>query len=139
MPSPSVRPEGDLLLAEAGTNSVATFSLASNGTLTLLHRAATGQGATCWVTATGSFLYASNAGGGTVTGFAAGSLTNLGNTAAAAGTVDSSATPDGAFLYVQAGAAGAVSGFRIESNGSLTPVGSVTVPGASGAEGIVAL
>ena len=133
---------GDLAVAEAGTNSVATFSLAGDGTLTFLNRAATSQAATCWITASGSFLYASNAGSGSVTGYAAGAggaLTNLGNTAAAAGTVDSSATPDGAFLYVQTGAAGAVYGFRIGSDGSLTAVGSVTVPGAAGAEGIVAL
>jgi 6-phosphogluconolactonase (cycloisomerase 2 family) len=130
---------GNLNVAEAGTNSVARFSLAGNGTITLLGRAATAQAATCWLTATGSFLYASNAGSASVTGFAAGSLTNLGNTAAGAGTVDSSATPDGSFLYVQGGAAGVVNGYRIESNGSLTAVGSVTVPGAAGGEGIVAL
>ncbi len=130
---------GNLAVAEAGTNSVATFSLAGNGTISLLHRAATSQAATCWITATGSFLYASNAGSGSVTGFAGGSLANLGNTAAAAGTVDSAATPDGAFLYVQTGAAGAVYAYQIGSNGSLTAVGSVTVPGAAGAEGIVAL
>jgi len=130
---------GRLAVAEAGTNSIATFSLAGNGSVTLLQRAATSQAATCWVTATGSFLYVSNAGSGSVTGFAEGSLANLGNTAAAAGTVDSSATPDGAFLYVQTGAAGDVYGYQVGSNGSLTPVGSVTVPGAAGAEGIVAL
>lgn len=132
-------PNGDLAVAEAGTNSVATFTLAGNGTISLLGRAATGQGATCWVTATGSFLYASNAASGSVTGFAAGSLTNLGNTATGGGTVDSAATSDGSFLYVQTGAAGAVYGYRIANDGSLTPVGSVTVPGAAGAEGIVAL
>jgi 6-phosphogluconolactonase (cycloisomerase 2 family) len=132
-------PNGNVAVAEAGTNSVATFSLAANGTLSLLNRAATAQAATCWVTATGSFLYASNAGSGSVTGFTAGSLANLGNTSAAAGAVDSSATPDGAFLYVQTGAAGSVYGYRIGAGGALTPVGSVTVPGAAGAEGIVAL
>jgi len=132
-------PTGNLAVAEAGTNSIATFSLSADGTLGFLNRAATGQAATCWVTATGSFLYVSNAGSGSVTGFAAGSLANLGNTAAAAGTVDSAATPDGAFLYVQTGAAGAVYGYSVGSNGALTPVGSVTVPGAAGAEGIVAL
>jgi WD40 repeat protein len=132
-------PSGNLAVAEAGSNSVASFSLAGNGTISLLNRAATGQAATCWVTATGSFLYASNAGSGSVTGFAAGSLANLGNTAAAAGTVDSAATSDGTFLYVQTGAAGSVYGYRIGTGGSLTAVGSVTVPGAAGAEGIVAL
>ena len=135
-------PKGDLAVAEAGTNAVATFSLAGDGTIAFLHRSATSQAATCWITATGSFLYASNAGSGSVTGFAAGasgSLTNLGNTGTGGGTVDSAATPDGSFLYVQTGAAGAVDGYRIASDGSLTAVGSVTVPGAAGAEGIVAL
>lgn len=135
-------PNGDLAVAEAGTNAVATFSLANNGTIAFLHRSATSQAATCWITATGSFLYTSNAGSGSVTGFAAGaggSLTNLGNTGTGGGTVDSSATSDGAFLYVQTGAAGAVYAYRIGSDGSLTAVGSVTVPGAAGGEGIVAL
>jgi 6-phosphogluconolactonase (cycloisomerase 2 family) len=135
-------PNGDLAVAEAGTNSLATFALAGDGTSTLLHRAATGQAATCWVTATGSFLYTSNAGSASVSGFAAGSggtLAGLGNTTTDAGTVDSAATADGAFLYVQAGRNGLVDGYRVESNGALTPAGSVTVPNAAGAEGIVAL
>ena len=55
------------------------------------------------------------------------------------GTVDADATPDGAYLYVQTGAAGIVDGFKIHENGSLTSVGSVTVPNAVGGEGIVAL
>jgi 6-phosphogluconolactonase (cycloisomerase 2 family) len=132
-------PNGDVAVSEAGTNSVATFSLAGNGTLTFLQRAATGQAATCWITATGSFLYASNAGSGSVTGFASGSLANLGNTATGGGTVDSAASSDGSFLYVQTGAAGAVDAYRIGSGGSLIAVGSVTVPNAAGGEGIVAL
>ena len=132
-------PSGNVAVSEAGSNSVATFSLAGDGTLTFLDRAATGQAATCWITATGSFLYASNAGSGSVTGFAAGSLTDLGNTATDGGTVDSAATSDGAYLYVQGGAAGTVDGYQIGSNGSLTAIGSVTVPRAAGGEGIVAL
>ena len=43
------------------------------------------------------------------------------------------------YLYVQAGAAGIVDEFAIGSGGALTKVGSVTVPGAVGGEGIVAL
>lgn len=132
-------PSGNLAVTEAGSNSVASFSLAGDGTIAFLGRTATNQAATCWITATGSFLYASNAGSASVTGFAAGSLANLGNTSTGGGTVDSAATSDGSFLYVQTGAAGGVDGYRIESNGSLTAVGSVTVPGAAGGEGIVAL
>ena len=68
-----------------------------------------------------------------------GTLSLLGNTTTDAGAVDAAATSDGRFLYVQAGGPGNVDGFRIGGDGSLTAVGSVTVPGAAGAEGIVAL
>jgi 6-phosphogluconolactonase (cycloisomerase 2 family) len=132
---------GNLVIAEAGTNSLATFALNHDGTVTLLHSVATGQAATCWVAAAGSFFYASNAGSGSVTGFqsgAGGQLTTLGNTATDAGTVDAAASADGRFLYVQAGGPGTVDEFRINANGSLTALGAVTVPGAAGGEGIVA-
>ena len=134
-------PSGDLAVAEAGTNSVATFALATDGSLSLLQRAGTGQAATCWVTGAGSFVYASNAASGSLSGFATapgGSLSALGTTATDPGTVDSVATPDGQFLYVQAGKLGNVDGYRIGGDGSLTAIGSVTVPNAAGAEGIAA-
>jgi 6-phosphogluconolactonase (cycloisomerase 2 family) len=132
---------GNLVIAEAGTNSLATFALHNDGTVTLLHSVATGQAATCWVAAAGSFFYASNAGSASLTAFQsgpAGQLTALGNTATDPGTVDAAATPDGRFLYVQAGGPGNVDAFRINANGSLTSMGSVTVPAAAGGEGIVA-
>ena len=133
---------GDLVVAEAGTNSVASFALGRDGSISLLHRVATGQAATCWIRTVGSFLYASNAGSPSVSGIATGAggtLSLLGNTTTDAGAVDAAATSDGRFLYVQAGGPGNVDGFRIGGDGSLTAVGSVTVPGAAGAEGIVAL
>lgn len=133
---------GDLVVAEAGPNALATFALAADGTLSPLDSVATGQAATCWVAAAGRFFYVSNAGSGSVSGFssgAGGSLTVLGATATDAGTVDAAATPDGSYLYVQAGAQGNIDGFRVNADGSLTPAGTVTVPGAAGGEGIVAL
>lgn len=39
---------------------------------------------------------------------------------------------------MQTGANGIVDGYRIHPDGSLTPAGSVTVPGSAGGEGIVA-
>ena len=134
--------EGNLVVAEAGTNALATYALAPDGSLTLLHRAATGQAATCWVARAGSFFYASNAGSASESGFSSGpggELTLLGATPTDAGTVDAAATPDGAFLYVQAGGQGLVDAFRINADGSLTALGSVTVPNGAGGEGIVAL
>jgi len=132
---------GHLVVAEAGTNALATFGFAGGGTLTPLAQLGTGQAATCWVEPANGFFYASNAGSGTLSGFSVGpggQLTLVGATPTDAGTVDAAAAPDGRFLYVQTGAQGIVDAFRTNAGGSLTPVGSVTVPGAVGGEGIVA-
>jgi 6-phosphogluconolactonase (cycloisomerase 2 family) len=133
---------GNLVVAEAGPNALATFRLNADGTVSPLHTVATGQAATCWIAAAGPFFYASNAGSGSESGIASGpggALTLLGTTSTDAGTVDASATPDGSYLYVQTGAQGHVDGYRVNVDGSLSPVGSVTVAGAIGGEGIVAL
>jgi DNA-binding beta-propeller fold protein YncE len=133
-------PAGHLAVAEAGTNAVARFTIGTDRKLTLLDRTPTGQAATCWIVATGENLYASNAGSASLSGFASDSqsLTPLGNTATDAGTVDAATTPDGHYLYVQTGGAGIVDEFRIDNDGSLTQIGSITVPGAAGGEGIAA-
>ena len=47
-------------------------------------------------------------------------------TAAAAGTIDSVATPDGHFLYVESGGAGEVLAYRINHDGSLSLIQTVT-------------
>jgi hypothetical protein len=132
---------GHLAVAEAGTNSVATFTVGRDGKLTLVNRAATGQMATCWIARDGSLFYASNAGSASVSGYAdsgSGALHALGNTATDSGTVDAVASPDGRDLYVRGGASGTVDEYAVHANGTLTKVGSVTVPGAAGGEGIAA-
>jgi 6-phosphogluconolactonase (cycloisomerase 2 family) len=134
-------PAGDLVIAESASSSaVATFTLHSDGTVTLLDQVLTGQAATCWVEADNSLLFTSNAGSGSVsrlTSSPAGHLTLLGQTSTDAGTVDGAVSPDGAFLYVQTGAKGIVDEFRV-GHGTLTAIGSVTVAGAAGGEGIAA-
>lgn len=133
---------GHLDLAERGTNGVATFTVNPNGSLTQLDSFATGQLATCWIAAVGGKLYLSNALSDTVTGVKvarSGTLTGLGSTPADKGTIDAAAPPDGRYLYVQTGVAGNVDEFRINPDGSLVSIGSVTVPNAVGGEGIVAL
>lgn len=130
-----------ILLTEAGPNAVATFIVHHDGTITQTATSATGQSATCWDTAAGDYLYASNAGSSTVSGFRFGPHGNLaavGTTPTDPGTVDSAATEDGRYLYVQTGVHGIVDEFRVEDDGSLTAIGSQTVPGAVGGEGIVA-
>jgi 6-phosphogluconolactonase (cycloisomerase 2 family) len=132
---------GRLVLAEAGTNSVATFRLDQQGALHAIDSAATGQAATCWIVRSHDHFFASNAGSGDLSGYQVGldgHLTSLGTTATDPGTVDATATRDGRFLYVQAGKAGQVDAYRVGQNGSLAPLGSVTVPNAAGGEGIAA-
>ncbi|KIF75414.1 hypothetical protein QR77_18945 [Streptomyces sp. 150FB] len=133
---------GRLVVTEAGPNAVATYTLARDGKVTQVDQKATGGAATCWVIGAGGKLYASNAGTGTISGYSEdthGKLTALGDTATDAGTVDVAASSDGRFLYAQTGKSGAVDEFRVNGDGSLTAIGSVTVPGAVGGEGIVAL
>jgi DNA-binding beta-propeller fold protein YncE len=132
---------GHVLVAEAGPNAVASFSLSGTGALTEIGSVATGQAATCWIAPAGRFFYASDAGSGSVSGFRsgpAGVLTGVGATSTDPGTVDASASTGGRYLYVQAGGSGVVDEFKLGPAGSLTEIGSVTVPGAAGGEGIVA-
>jgi hypothetical protein len=130
---------GNLLVAEAGPSAIASFKIASNGSLTPLGAAVpTGQEATCWITQVGNTAFVSNAGSGTVSAFGVkgASLTALGNTPTSPGTVDSATV--GTYLYVQTGGEGVVDEFSVGTGGKLTPIGKVTVPGAIGGEGIVA-
>jgi 6-phosphogluconolactonase (cycloisomerase 2 family) len=132
---------GHLVIAEAGPNALATFTISGHGTLTQLDAVGTGQTATCWVAPAGSFLFASSAGSAAESGFtdaADGQLTLLGATATDAGTVDASAAAGGQFLYVQTGGSGIVDEYAVGAGGALSQQGEVTVPDAVGGEGIVA-
>ena len=132
---------GHLVVAETGDDTVATFTVNRDGTLTLVDRAATGRVATCWVAGHGALFYASNAGSGTVSGFSddgSGALTSLGNTGTDAGTVDATFSAGGSHVYVQTGIAGIVDEYQVAAGGALTEIGSVTVPDAIGGEGIAA-
>src|SRR5262249_32623617 len=129
---------GRLDVAEAGPNAVASFVLHGDGHLTLVGRTATGQAATCWIVSTGAEGDADNAGsasGSSFDGTAAG-LASRGNTPTNGGTIDATLSGDGRNLYVQTGATGTVDEFAVGADGSLTAIGSVTVPGTVGGEGI---
>jgi 6-phosphogluconolactonase (cycloisomerase 2 family) len=134
---------GHLVIAEAGTSALATFTLGSDGTLAPIDSKLTGQKATCWVVGANGYFYASNTGSANISNFsetAAGILTALAVplTPTDPGTVDASVTPDGRYLYVQTGINGIVDEFHTNPDGSLSKIGAVTVPGAIGGEGIVA-
>ena len=74
---------GHLVIANAGTNALATYALAGDGTIALIDSVGTGQSATCWVARVGGTFYASNAGSASVSGYRIGwngQLTLLGQT-----------------------------------------------------------
>ncbi|MDE3133081.1 MAG: hypothetical protein KGL15_03340 [Acidobacteriota bacterium] len=126
-------------VGEAGTDAVASFRLNGDGTLTPLSTVGTGQAATCWLVADGPALFAGNAGSGSessVLSSSSGALSVVATTSTDPGTVDAAVSPRGRYLYVQTGANGIVDEFSVGSGGSLTALGSVTVPNAAGGEGI---
>jgi 6-phosphogluconolactonase (cycloisomerase 2 family) len=133
---------GHLVVAEAGTNALAAFTLNPDGTVTLIDAVPNGQSATCWIAPAQGYFFASNAGSPSESGYQAapdGQLTLIGSTTTDPGTVDASASTGGQFLYIQTGANGIVDEFTVNANGTLTAIGSVTVTGAAGGEGIVAI
>jgi 6-phosphogluconolactonase (cycloisomerase 2 family) len=132
---------GNLVVADTGIGSLVTYSLSANGTLTQLDAVSSTQAATCWVAPADGFFFTSNAGSASVSSFQegpGGQLSLLGQTTTDPGTVDASPSAGGQFLYVQTGGNGIVDEFAVNANGSLTEIGSMTVPDAAGGEGIAA-
>ncbi len=134
---------GHLVIADAGTNALSTFSLSPDGTVSLLDTVGTGESATCWVAPAQGYFFASNAASASVSGYQEntgnGQLTLLSPaTTTDPGTVDASASVGGQFLYVQTGGNGIVDAFAVNPGGTLTAIGSVNVADAAGGEGIVA-
>ena len=109
----------------------------------------TTETAACWVAvlANGKFAYVTNAGSGTVTGYAIrthGELQRLddnGETAAlgaASAPTDMALSTDDRFLYARTGGTGTMSVMRVQPNGSLTVLtgGAIGLP--AGTAGLAA-
>jgi 6-phosphogluconolactonase (cycloisomerase 2 family) len=132
--------QGHLILAESA-GALADFELKEDGNIEQLDVVPSEQLATCWVVEARGQFYTSNPGSASLSTFGASHrgqlLTLLGDTPTNGGTVDATATSDGRFLYVQTGAEGIVDEFSV-TKAALTEIGTVTVPGAVGGEGIVA-
>jgi 6-phosphogluconolactonase (cycloisomerase 2 family) len=131
--------DGTLQVVEAGASTLSTYSVHPDGTISHIGSVADGQAALCWIATDGSHLYGANAGSASVSRFsvdATGTPALEQQTAASTnpGSIDSAVTPDGSYLYVETGKNGTVDGFHINSDGTLTSIGSVT--GLAGLEGI---
>ena len=133
-------PDGRLVAGEAGASSVTTYEIASSGTLSDPKSQSDGQVALCWIQRVGTYYYVSNTGSNTISSFTVGPDGQPTLLAGVAATTDAGAidqTTSGGFLYAEAGLAGAVDEFRVNGDGSLTSIGSITgLP--PGIEGIAA-
>jgi 6-phosphogluconolactonase (cycloisomerase 2 family) len=130
-------PSGQLAVAEVATASLHTFAFGPHGTLTSLAPSLPdGQVAQCWVIAADGFYYVANAGSADLSEYtvaADGTPSLVAAVAATTGTgsIDLTASADGKYIYAEAGAGGGtVFELRINSDGSLSPIGSVPGLGA---------
>jgi 6-phosphogluconolactonase (cycloisomerase 2 family) len=133
----------------AGESAVSSYDVDDDGTIhTLSASVPTTQTAACWVVVTndGRFVYTTNTGSGSVTGYAVGfggDLTRLDADGRTAVTGEGSAPADvalsrgGQFLYVENGGTHTIAGFFVAPNGRLVSLSSV--PGLpAGAAGLAA-
>lgn len=141
----SFAPSGALLVSEAGSGAVSSYTINSNNTLSVItSKAPAGGGATCWVIAAGKYVYAANSVSSDVGFFSlgsSGSLAALGVTGMQTTNVkalfppgipvtsyplDVAATPDNQFVYVVYSVLGKVIGYQVGDDGKLTKIASVS-------------
>jgi len=146
-------PEDALIVSETGgSNGSAISSYAvSTGALTAITQSLPTLGAAnCWsaITPNGKFVYASNAGTSTISGFAIGAngaLTAIGSTIVAtnpagATNLDLTISSDGKYLFSLNTGSGTVGVFAIQQDGTLVSAGDIAgLPQAAGLQGIAAL
>ncbi|MGB6386758.1 MAG: beta-propeller fold lactonase family protein [Terriglobales bacterium] len=150
-------PNGAALVAETGpaggdnASAISSYAVAANGTLSPISTSVPTLGAaTCWsaITPNGSFVYTSNAGTSTISGFAisgTGALmplagTILGTNPSGSTNLDIAISSEGKFLYSLNSGTGTVSIFAINQDGTLTSLGDATgLSESAGFNGIAAI
>jgi len=117
---------GTLLVTAANSGSLASYTLGSDDTLSVITPSLSdGQAATCWLSVTrdGRVAFVSNTGSGTLSAYevSAGGALSLSSAVAAkvsgSGPIDSALSPDGAFLYVDDSARGRILSFTVQGAG----------------------
>lgn len=148
-------PNGTLLVSETGgpgpnSSTISSYAILPGGTLQSISAAIPTLGAAnCWnvVTPNGRFVYVSNAGTSSISGFTIGSngaLAPLPGTVLAlnpsgSANLDIAVSSDGAFLYSLNAAAGSVGIFQIQPDGALNNFGALPgLPAGAGLNGIAA-
>jgi 6-phosphogluconolactonase len=155
--SVSFAPNGTLVASETGTPGVtnsatiSSYSISAKGTLVpVSEHVPTFGTANCWnaITPDGKFVYVSNAGTASISGFAIGkngsltpiSGTIVGNNPQGSTNLDIAISSDGKFVYTLNSGSGEVGVFEVESDGTLNNLGtSGQFPKSEGYNGIAAL
>jgi 6-phosphogluconolactonase (cycloisomerase 2 family) len=153
--SVAIAPNGAVLISETGaggpaSSAISSYDIAPDGKLLPVSVSVPTLGAAnCWnvVTPNGRFVYTSNAGTDSISGFeigAHGALRAIGSTIvgmnpAGSANLDISISADGRFLYSLNAGSGAVGMFAIARDGSLVNLGvRGGLPAAAGLNGIAA-
>lgn len=130
----------------ANASAISSYQVTGDAAIAVVSPSVgTTETAACWVAVSsdGRFLYTTNAGSGTVSGYTIrpdGTIALLDSDGVTGttgtGVTDVAITTNGRYLYALRSGAGAIATFRVEDHGALTSLGSVTIP--AGANGIVA-
>lgn len=149
-------PNGAALVSETGTaggndaSAISSYFVAANGTLVAISTGVPTLGnANCWnaITPDGRFVFTSNAGSSTISGFAisaTGVLTPVGATVAGTNpsgstNLDIAVSADGKFLYTLNSGTGTIGIFGIQPDGTLNKFGDADgLSEAAGFNGIAA-
>jgi 6-phosphogluconolactonase len=155
--SVSFAPNGTLIASETGTPGVtnsatiSSYSIPASGKLTSVsEHVPTFGSANCWnvVSPDGKFVYVSNAGTASISGFTIGktgsftpiSRTIVGNNPQGSTNLDIAISSDGKFVYTLNSGSGEIGVFEVESDGTLNNlVTAGQFPKSEGYNGIAAL
>jgi 6-phosphogluconolactonase len=150
-------PNGAALVVETGpaggtnASAISSYMVQANGSLVPVSTSVPTLGAaTCWhaVTPNGQFVYTSNAGSATVSGFTIGTTgaltpvagTLVGTNPASSTNLDLAISSDGKFVYTLDSGTGTVSIFGINQDGTLIDLGEAGgLSAAAGLNGIAAI
>jgi 6-phosphogluconolactonase len=132
----------------ANGSAISSYQITGDATLGVVSPSVpTTETAACWVVVSndGKYLYTTNAGSGTVSGFSIkhdGTIALL-DASGVTGTTgpgvsDLALSDSGRYLYAIRSGAAVIVSFRVENHGGLTLLGSTPIPTGSGANGIVA-
>ena len=123
---------GNLLVAEAGSSAVSSYSISNTGLKSITASLSTGQKTPHWIIVSGNHAYTVNMGSDAISALAistavSGQLTLTSSTAAAtSGPTELAVSSNGKYIYVLNPEDRSISVFQVETDGSLKSAGSTS-------------